>query len=109
LSTTISVRSDEAGTPFRRRRRAAARCTPLEHSGQRDPELDPVELYRRQPGTFGMTPDQIRAYGRYLISQGWQRWEVEATLIDPRALQRRLDDAADSDRIVNPWRHDAYV
>lgn len=76
----------------RRRRHAAQRCTPLE-CGHRDP-LDcipagcvpPPEEPERQPGTFGLNPEQLRAEANRLVTrEGWQLWEIAARLaITPR-------------------------
>lgn len=108
--TTVPAPTDDRrrqqitpGEQYRRRLRAAQRSQPLDHSGQRDPELDPIDADRREPSTYGMTPDQLRAYGRYLRSQGWADWEIAARLVDPRILQQQLDAAHEADRICNPW------
>ncbi|HTJ71459.1 MAG TPA: hypothetical protein VL551_28210 [Actinospica sp.] len=106
--TNVPPCADETGAQIRRRREAAN--APELHRlacGRYDP-LDPLPR-PVEPSSYGMTPDQLRAYGRYLRSQGWADWEIAARLVDPRELQRQLDDAEESDRIVNPWRHAAYV
>jgi hypothetical protein len=78
---------------IRRRREAASRCAPLA-CGHRDP-LDcipagcgapPPDEPGEQPGTFGLTHEQLRAEANRLIThERWQLWEVAARLdITPR-------------------------
>ena len=103
---TVPPRPDDPGAQLRRRREAANDLHRLA-CGRRDP-LDPIEPYRRQPSTWGMNPDQLDAYGRQLIRQGWQPWEVQQVLVDPAVLRRQLADAQASDRICHPeWENAA--
>lgn len=40
----------------------------------------------RPPSSYGMTPDERRAYGAQLMLDGWQAWEVRARLAAPELV-----------------------
>ncbi len=72
---------------LRRRADAAHRLEPLAGRwGERLAAHDPSLTWPpapRSPSTFGMTPVEIRHEAERLLSAGWQRWEVRATLARP--------------------------
>lgn len=108
-SSTIPSAADSIGEQLRRRREAAN--APGVHRlacGRRDP-LDPIEPDRRGPSTYGMGPAELYRYGQRLKAQGWTDWEIAARLVDPRDLQRQLDEAAESDRICHPHLEESRV
>ena len=100
---------DETGAQVRRRRRTAARCSPLDHSGQRDPELDLFEPDRREPSDYGLSESELWSEIRRCRAAGWLDWELQQRFRNPADLRRELDAARDSDRICHPHLEGSYV
>lgn len=42
-----------------------------------------VECEVRPPSTYGLAPDQRRAYAAELLATGWQPWEIRVRLASP--------------------------
>lgn len=75
-----------AAAALRRRADAARRLPPLE--GRHGPDLgarDPLASWPtgREPSTFGLTGDELRAEAERLVASGWGCWEIRATLVRP--------------------------